>query len=78
MPTYNFKNKVTGEEFTKFLMMSEVDTFLKENPDVEQTISGFSGVGDPWRMGMKKPDESFRDILRTIKKNYPRSRVNTF
>jgi len=78
MPTYNFKNKETGEEYSKFLFTSELEGYLKDNPLIIQTISAGSQVGDPWRMGRIKPDDGFRDILRNIKKKHAHTTVNTF
>ncbi len=78
MPTYNFKNQESGEEYSKFLFASELEDYLKNNPLVIQTISNGSQVGDPWRMGRIKPDDGFRDILRNIKKKHAHTTVNTF
>ena len=36
MPTYVFKDKLTGEQFEKFLSMSEREQFLKDNPDKQK------------------------------------------
>jgi hypothetical protein len=68
MPTYGFKNKKTGEEFETFMSMGERDIYLKEHPEIEPLISFpaiVSGVD-----GLRKPDDSFRDILRNIKKKH--------
>jgi len=32
MPTYNFRNKTTGETFEKFMSISARELFLSENP----------------------------------------------
>lgn len=75
MPTYNFKNKDTGEEFQLFLSMSELDTYLTENQNIEQIptmpalISGRS---------MQKPDQGFRDILSAVKRRNPKANINDF
>ena len=42
MPTYNFKNTKTGEEWEEFFTLSGKDLFLEQNPDVKQTPSMFS------------------------------------
>ena len=50
MPTYNFKNTKTGEEWEEFFTLSGKDLFLEQNPDVVQLPSLFSmsasGTGD--------------------------------
>lgn len=78
MPTYRFQNTKTGEEFDKFMFMSEREPFLNDNPDLKQLPSLGVVSGDPVRMGMKKPDDSFRDIIRNIKKEHRGSNVNTW
>ena len=79
MPTYNFINNDTGEEYEEFMSMSELDEFLKNNPNVTQQVSGAPGIISGYH---KKPDNGFRDILKRIKKNankgISRSTVNTF
>ena len=39
MPSYNFKNKNTGDITTEIMKMSEREDFLKNNPDLEQQLS---------------------------------------
>ena len=82
MPTYRFHNEDTGEEFEEFMMISELDSYLKNNPNLTQMLNGVPGIGDSVRLGMKKPDNGFRDVLREIKKRNSRgiskSTVNTF
>ena len=68
MPTYSFKNTKTGKEYEDFMSISERETLLKENPEIEPmltTATIVSGVD-----GLRKPDDSFRDILRNIKKKH--------
>lgn len=75
MPTYTFRNKKTGEEYTRYLSLSDREKYLEENPDVEQLIVKPNGFVTGHNM---KPDDGFRDILRNIKKNYPGSTIETF
>jgi hypothetical protein len=79
MPTYNFINNDTGEEFEEFMSISEIDDYLKNNPNITQLVGApniVSGVAG------KKPDAGFRDILKHIKKGnskgITRSTINTF
>ena len=60
-----------------FIKYSEVESYLTNNPTkikIATSPSIISGV----QSGSNKPDEGFRDILRTIKKNNRRSTINTF
>lgn len=79
MPTYTFLNNETGEEFSDFMSISELDTYLKNNPNVVQLVNGapslIGGSGG-------KPDQGFRDLLKDMKKKhsqgFTKSSINTF
>ena len=81
MPTYSFRNILTGEEFDQIMSIKKLDQYKIDNPDLEQLL-GTPSIGDPVRLGLKKPDDTFRDILKQIKKNNDsrrvRSTINTF
>lgn len=81
MPTYSFRNIKTGEEFDQIMSIKKLDQYKIDNPDLEQLL-GTPSIGDPVRLGLKKPDDTFRDILKQIKKNNDsrrvRSTINTF
>lgn len=60
------------------MSIAERDELLKD-PDVEQLIVSALSIGDPIRLGIKKPDDGFRDVLREVKKAHPKGGgVNTF
>ena len=68
MPTYDFKNKKTGKVYEKRMTIAERNQYVKDNPHLEQMITFpkiVSGVD-----GLRKPDDSFRDILRNIDKKH--------
>ncbi len=77
MPTYTFVNSETGEEFTRFMTISEMETFLVENTNIKQVI-GAPAIADPTRLGLRKPDQGFRDVLKKVKKAHRGSTVNTW
>lgn len=81
MPTYSFRNTKTGEEFDEIMPIKNLDQYKIDNPDLEQLL-GTPPLGDPVRLGLKKPDDTFRDILKQIKKNTQSNRIksgiNTF
>jgi hypothetical protein len=80
MPTYRFINNDTGEEYTEFMKISELEVYLRENNNLTQLVNGapmlHSGRGNG------KPDEGFRDLLKDIKKKHSggisKSTINTF
>lgn len=80
MPTYNFINTETGEEFEEFMSISALDSYLQENPHVTQLVSGAPMVVSG--RGMGKPDQGFRDLLKDMKKKhsqgFTRSTINPF
>ena len=75
MPNYSFRNKETGEEFTEFFTISGKEEYLKENPNIEQTITSINVV-DPYSVGKVKPDNEFKSLLKQIKKNNIHSTIN--
>jgi len=67
MATYTFKNKDTGDvEEHKFSVHKHTE-FKQNNPHLEQIHLTFPGLGDLVRMGMKGPDDGFREVLSKIK-----------
>jgi hypothetical protein len=55
----------------------EKEEFLLENPEYVSIILGAPTIGDPVRMGLLKPDNGFRDVLRKLKKDHPLGHFNT-
>jgi hypothetical protein len=78
MPTYEFRNVETGEIVERVMRMSEYDDFVKNNPHLERFFSAAPPIGDPIRLGLKKPDDAFRDRLKDIKSTHYKSKINTF
>lgn len=76
MPTYNFRNKETGEITEEFLRMSELDQYKQDNPHLEQ--AHVSAPALSYAGATTKPSDGFRDVLKRIKKNNQGSNINTF
>ena len=76
MPTYTFKNTITDETFESFMTMSERETFLADNPHISQSLSA-PAIGDSVRLGVKKIDRSFNDLLIKAKGAHRGSTINT-
>lgn len=80
MPTYSFRNKETGEEFDKFMRISERDPFLEENPQFESILTT-AAFGDSVRLGVTKRDTGFKNVLQQIHERTPGSdlkKMNAF
>ena len=71
MPTYNFKNTDTGEEFEEIMSMSEREKFLEQNPNIQQLPSMFSMVGGTG--DRIKNDGGWKDNLSRIAEAHPGS-----
>jgi len=75
MPTYDFKNKDTGEVFTKAMKIAEREQYLLDNPNLEGVISSPSLI-DSVRLGIRKPDSGFKEVLQKIHEKTPGSALN--
>lgn len=78
MPIYSFKDTETGEEFDKMLKLAERESFLEDNPNLQQIITGSAPLIDSARLGRAKPDQGFRDLLTSMKQNksYTGNKIN--
>lgn len=76
MPTYLFRNKDTQETFEKVMRIRELDEFKADHPELEQLVNGAPGLSDPVRLGLIKPSDGFRDVLKNIKNNNPGNNIN--
>lgn len=73
MPTYNFQHKTTGEVIEKTLKISERDEWLNNNLDWQQIHLGAPAMGDSVRLGIRKNDNGFREVLQKIHEKAPGS-----
>lgn len=71
MPNYNFRDTTTNEVFTEFMSNSEREKYLENNKNIEQLLTQPVGFVDSVRIGIKKPDNGFRDLLKEVNKNNP-------
>lgn len=75
MPTYTFKNRTTGDEWTTVITMAEREEVLSD-PNIMQLVVNAPSLASVERLGMKKPDREFRDMVSYIKKRNPGSTIN--
>ncbi|MDB4786113.1 hypothetical protein OAG36_00095 [bacterium] len=68
MPIYQYKNEETGEISDHYMSISSMEEFEKDNPHMKKIIHA-PALGDAMRLGVRKTDDSFNDLLKTIKKN---------
>jgi len=65
MPTYTFRNTETEEIYDKIMSWNSREEYLKENPNLE-IIIGAPAMGDVVRLGIRKPDQGFNEVLSKI------------
>ena len=77
MPLYSIKNTETGEVTEMNMSMADRETFLKENPHMTQVFSKAPSIGDSVRLGIRRIDDNFNDVLKGAKKGHRNSTINT-
>lgn len=77
MPTYDFKNKDTGEVFEKIMKIAEKAQYLQDNPHIEAYIGTAPTIGDPVRLGIRTAGGGFKEVLQKIHSRAPGSNLNT-
>ena len=74
MPTYEFRNKETGEVTEHIMRISQREQFIKDNPHLEQTITSAPAfAGD--HITIKK-DTGFKEVLQRIHEKTPGSQLD--
>jgi hypothetical protein len=77
VPTYTFRRKSTGDEWTETMKIAEMEEMLAADPDVQYVPGGFAYC-DSWLVGVTKPSDGFRDVLKDIKRRNPGSTIKTY
>lgn len=78
MPRYTFQDITTQEVSEIEMKISELDSFKQKNQNLKQLIVGMPAIGDSVRLGLKKPDSEFRDILKNVKSIHKKNNINDF
>ena len=80
MPTYEYRCKSCEHEFNLMVSISKMDAPISEPcPScnefrVERLFPSIAPtLGDPVRLGIRRPDEGFKDVLRRIDRSVPGS-----
>lgn len=75
MPTYDFRDKNTGEITERIMKISEREQFLQDNPHLEQVLLHAPQVNaDP--IGSNRHGKAFREVLNKIHSKTPGSTLN--
>lgn len=75
MPTYTFRNTNNDEIFDELMKWSDREKYLKENPHLEPYIGSAPSIGDPVRLGVRRPDGGFNEVLSKIHANNYKSNL---
>ena len=75
MPTYNFVDTETGEEFELFMKWSGRETFLKENPHIQPILTAPDIVSSVAGMGSHRVPDGFKEVLSKVAEKHPGSAV---
>lgn len=72
MALYDFRNKKTGKVKEYDMKISEYDQFVIDHPELERTYDKVASIGDPVRLGIKRPPKDFQTgVLDRIKHSVP-------
>lgn len=69
MPIYNFKNVSSGEVIEKMCSIAMRDEMVASGEWIMHHQRA-ADIGDSIRMGLKKSDSTFRDMLKEMKKTH--------
>jgi hypothetical protein len=75
MPIYTFRNNKTKKTFDDLMSMSEKETYLSQNPHIEQVPIAVN-MGDAVRLGITKPPSDFsKYVLGKMKERHPKGNI---
>lgn len=73
MPIYTVRNNLTGEVKDVTMKIAARDQYLLDNPDCEFIITQAPSLGDSIRLGIKRPDGAWKEVLQKIDSRTPGS-----
>jgi hypothetical protein len=76
MPIYDFRNIETDEVVTHYLTIKERNEFLEANPNYTQVLTA-PALGDSVRLGVRRHDDNFNDVLKNVKSHHRGSTIQT-
>ena len=75
MPLYEFLDTQTNETFELMMKIADKQQYLLNNPHVQPVLSA-PVMMDPVRVGVRKPDAGFKEVLQRIHEKTPGSRLD--
>ncbi len=76
MPTYDFRNKETGEIIENVVMkMAELDKYYEDHPELER----YYGNQKPHTMyGKPKQSDGFKEVMSKIQRAHPGANLSRY
>ena len=74
MPIYDFRDTKTGKIFEKMISISAKEQYLKDNPHIQQLVSGINIVSGVSGITHKN-DSGWNDNLTRIAEAHPKSNL---
>lgn len=78
MPIYSVMDTNTEEVFEVNMKFTELEKYLSENSHIKQIFTKFPALGDPMRLGIRKPEDGFRDVLKNVSSYHKKNVINTW
>jgi len=75
LPLYEFLDTQTNETFELMMKIADKQQYLLNNPHVQPVLSA-PVMMDPVRVGVRKPDAGFKEVLQRIHEKTPGSRLD--
>ena len=76
MPTYTFLDTNTNQESDLIMSIAEYEQYKQNNPHMKQKIAA-PAFGDSVRLGIRRHDDNFNDVLKKAKQSHKHSTINT-
>lgn len=75
MPTYEFKNRDTGEIIEARMSMTELDKYKEDHPELERY---FGNQTNGTTYGTPKQSEGFKEVMSRMQDAHPRANLSRF
>ena len=72
MPVYTFTNTKTKKEHTEMMTIAEMETYLEQNPHINQAIKSLNIVGGVSGLSYRQ-DSGWKENLQRISEAHPKS-----
>ncbi len=74
MPTYDFINNETGEEWTEFMSIASMESMMENNPHIKKSWKSAPAIAGDHIMGVgPKTDGGFNERMQQIADSHPGS-----